>query len=71
MNLVFASGFLFPQTLFGGIDYFRRLRTHFKGKHARAAKRGHSSWRTEFSGSFRTAISTSSPIRWVDWTAGS
>ena len=36
MNLVFASGFLFPQTLFGGIDYFRRLRTHFKGKHATA-----------------------------------
>ena len=36
MNLVFASGFLFPQTLFGGIDYFRRLRTHFKGRHATA-----------------------------------
>ena len=32
MNLVFASGFLLPQQL-PGIDYFRGLEAHFRGRH--------------------------------------
>ena len=33
MNLVFASGFLFPQRLFGKIAYFRGVEEHLKGRH--------------------------------------
>ena len=35
MNLVFASGFLFPQSLLG-IDYFRGIRDHIGDAHATA-----------------------------------
>jgi triacylglycerol lipase len=34
MNLVFASGFLFPQRLFKNIAYFRGVEKHLAGQHA-------------------------------------
>jgi hypothetical protein len=78
MNLVFASGFLFPQRLFG-IDYFKGLKEHLRdGPHVAlfppvvplASSQARADSQTKSAMVFRKGRSTSSRIRWADWTAG-